>query len=191
MIHLAVLVLAGSSLVPAEQAPGSGVKAIGVYSLGLPGLQAIPAGRPRVRLWCHGGKLLGVMVPDEALQKPATTAQGRSLPSALLLRDGRCESGGGVSFGFLVPMKAWIFDNAVRAAPEERVTWLLDRFQGTVGDGRLKGVLVQVDIRHPGLSFSEAKVDVEALGEDQASFAEEKSWLEDVARSYSIVQSEP
>src|SRR5512141_2607756 len=111
MIHLAVLVLMGSSFVAAEQAAGPGVKAIGVYPLLLPGLQAIPAGRPRVYLWCHGMKLLGVMVPDERQQKAVTTAQGRSLPSALLLRDGRCGTdGGGVSFGFVVPMKAWIFD---------------------------------------------------------------------------------
>jgi hypothetical protein len=192
MIHLAVLVLLSSSFVPTEQAAGPGVKAIGVYPLFLPGLQAIPVGRPKVYLWCHGAKLLGVMVPDESQQKAVTTAQGRSLPSAILLRNGRCETdGGGVSFGFLVPMKAWIFDAAVRTAPEERTTWLLHRFQGTVSDRQLKGVLVQVDVSHPGFAFPEAKVEVGALGEEQASFADEKGWLEDVARTLSIVRGEP
>jgi len=192
MIHLAVLLLMSSGFVPAEQATGPGVKAIGVYPLLLPGLQAIPAGRPKVYLWCHGVKLLGVMVPDETQQKAVTTAQGRSLPSAVLLRNGRCESGGGgVSFGFLVPMKAWIFDTAVRTAPEERTTWLLHRFQGTVSDRQLKGVLLQVDVSHPGFAFPETKVEAEALGEEQASFADEKGWLEDVARTLSIVRSEP
>jgi hypothetical protein len=192
MIHLAVLLLMSSSFGPAEQAAGPGVKAIGVYPLLLPGLQAIPAGRPRVYLWCRGVKLLGVTVLDESQQKAVTTAQGRLLPPAVLLRDGRCETdGGGVSFGFLVPMKAWIFDTAVRTAPEERTTWLLHRFQGTVSDRQLKGVLVQVDVSHPGFGFPEAKVEAEALGEDQASFADEKGWLEDVSRTLSIVRSEP
>ena len=192
MIHLAVLVLATSSFVPAEPAAGTGVKAIGVYPLLLPGLQALPAGRPKVSLWCHGVKLLGVMVPDEPQQKAVATTQARSLPSAVLLRNGRCETdGGGVSFGFLVPIKAWIFDTAVRTAPEERTTWLLHRFQGTAIDRQLKGVLVQVDVSHPGFAFPEAKVEVEALAEDQASFADEKGWLEDVARTLSIVRGEP
>lgn len=192
MIHLAVLVLMSSSIVPAEQAAGPGVKAIGIYPLVLPGLQAVPAGRPRVHLWCHGVKLLGVMVPDESQQKSVASGQGRLLAPALLLRNGRCEAdGGGVSFGFLVPMKAWIFDSAVRTGPEERTTWLLHRFQGTVSDRQLKGVLVQVDVSHPGFAFPEAKVEVEALGEDQSSFADEKGWLEDIARTVSIVRGEP
>ncbi len=193
MIQLAVLLLMGASLVPAEAAVGPGVKAMGVYPLLLPGLQAVPAGRPKVRIWCQGAKLLGVMVPDESQQRAATTPQGKSLlPSALLLRDGRCEAeGGGVSFGFLLPMRAWIFDSTVRATPEERTTWLLHRFQGSVADHQLKGVLVQVDVNHPGFAFPETKVEVEALGEDQASFADEKTWLEDLARTFSVVRSEP
>jgi hypothetical protein len=198
MIHLAVLLLMGSSVAPAEQAVAPGVKAMGVYPLLLPGLQAVPAGRPKVRLWCQGGKLLGLMVPDESQpkaesqQKAVTPAQGRALVGALLLRDGRCESdGGGISFGFLLPMKAWIFDTAVRVPPEERTTWLLHRFQGAVSDGQLKGVLVQVDVNHPGFAFREAKVEAEAIGEEQASFADEKGWLEDVARVFSVVRSEP
>jgi len=191
MIQFAVLLLVGASVVPAEQPATSGVKSIGVYPLLLPGLQAIPAGRPKVQLWCRGAKLLGVMVPDDSQPKAIPAAQGRSLPSAVLLRDGRCEAdGGGVSFGFLVPMRAWIFDTA-RAAPEERTTWLLHRFQGTVSDRQLKGVLVQVDISHPGLAFREAKVEVDALGEEQASFADEKAWLEDIGRTLSIVRTEP
>jgi len=192
MIHLAVLLLMGSSAIAAEQAAGPGVKAIGVYPLLLPGLQSVPVGRPKVFLWCHGVKLLGVMVPEERQPKAVTTGQGRSLPPAILLRDGRCETdGGGVSFGFLVPMRAWIFDAAVRAAPEERTTWLLHRFQGSLSDRQLKGLLVQVDVGRPGFAFPEAKVEVEALGEAQASFADEKSWLEDVAQTFSVVRSEP
>ena len=191
MIHFAVLLLAGSSIVPAEQPTAAAVKAVGVYPLLLPGLQAIPAGRPTVHLWCRGTKLLGVMVPDESQPKVIPAAQGRSLPAAVLLRDGRCEAdGGGVSFGFLVPMRAWIFDTA-RAAPGERTTWLLHRFQGTVSDRQLKGVLVQVDISHPGLAFREAKVEVDAVGDEQASFADEKGWLEDVGRTLSLVRAEP
>jgi hypothetical protein len=133
------------------------------------------------------------MVPDESQLKPAvTTAQGRLLPSAILLRNGRCEQeGGAVSFGFLLPMKAWIFGTAVRAAPEERTTWLLHRFQGTMSDGQLKGVLVQVDVNQPGVAFPEAKVEVSALGEDQASFADEKAWLEGITRTLSLVRGEP
>ncbi len=191
MIQIAALLLVGASVVAAEQPAAPGVKAIGVYPLLLPGLQAIPAGRPTVRLWCRGTKLLGVMVPDDAQPKVIPAAQGRSLPSAVLLRDGRCETEGGVvSFGFLVPMRAWIFDTA-RAAPEERTTWLLHRFQGTVTDRQLKGVLIQVDINHPGLAFREAKVEVEALGEEQASFTDEKVWLDDVGRALSVVRAEP
>jgi hypothetical protein len=192
MIHLVALVLAGSNLVPAEQAAGSGVKALGVYPLLVPGLQAVPAGRPKLRLWCNGAKLLGVMVPEESQQKVVTTAQERSLPSAILLRDGRCDAdSGGVSFGFLLPVRAWIFDTAARTTPEVRTTWLLHRFQGTVSDRRLKGVLVQVDVSHPGLAFLEVKVEAGALGEDQASFTDEKGWLEDAARTLSVVHSEP
>jgi len=191
MIPLAVLILMGASAVPPEQAAMPGVKAVGIYPLFLPGLHAVPAGRPRVLLWCSGVKLLGVMVPDEPRQKTGTGAQSRSLPSAILLRDGRCEADGSVSFGFLVPVKAWIFDGAVRTPPEERTTWLLHRFQGTVSDRLLKGALVQADVSHPGFAFREAKVEVGTLVEDQASFADENGWLEDVARTFSLVHAEP
>ncbi|HXK11046.1 MAG TPA: hypothetical protein VMT70_15465 [Vicinamibacteria bacterium] len=191
MIQWGVLVLAGSSLVAADQAGGAGVKAIGVYPLLLPGLQAVAAGRPKVQLWCRGAKLVGIMVQDESQPKAAPAAQGRSLPSALPLRDGRCESNGGVSFGFLVPVKAWIFDTGARGGPEERTTWLLHRFQGTVSDRRLKGVLVQVDVSHPGFAFPETKVEVEAIGDDPPSFADEKAWLDEISRTFSVVRSEP
>jgi len=192
MIPLAVLVFMGSSLVPADQAPTHGVKAVGIYPLFLPGLQAVPAGRPRVLLWCSGAKLLGVMVPDESRQTGGSGAQSRALPSGILLRDGRCEAdGSGLSFGFLVPMKAWIFDNAVRTPPVERTTWLLHRFQGTLTDRLLKGALVQADVGHPGFAFRETKVEVGALPEDQASFPDENGWLEGVARTFSLVRAEP
>jgi hypothetical protein len=182
----------GASLVPADQAATPGVKAVGIYPLFLPGLQAVPAGRPKVLLWCSGVKLLGVMVPGEPRQKASTGAQGRTLPSAILLRDGRCEAdGSGVSFGFLVPMKAWVFEAAVRTPPEERTTWLLHRFQGTVSDRLLKGMLVQADVSHPGFAFREASVEVGTLAEDQASFADEKGWLEDMMRAFTLVHAEP
>lgn len=192
MIRLALLVLVGASLVSADQAATPGVNAVGIYPLFLPGVQADPAERPRVLLWCSGLKLLGVMVPGESRQKASTAAQSRSLPSAILLRDGRCEAdGSGISFGFLVPLKAWIFDTAVRTPPEERTTWLLHRFHGTVSDRLLKGVLVQADVNHPGFAFREANVEVGALAEDQASFADENGWREDVARTFSLVHAEP
>jgi hypothetical protein len=190
MTRLAVLVLTGASVLAADQAAQPGVKAIGVYPLFLPGLQAGPAGKPRVLLWCSGAKLLGVMVPGELGQKAA--GQGRSLPSGILLRDGRCEAdGSGISFGFLVPMKSWIFDSTVRTGPQERTTWLLHRFQGTAGDRLLKGVLVQADVSHPGLAFRETRVEVGALAEDQASFADETGWHEDVVRTFSLMHAEP
>jgi hypothetical protein len=192
MIPLAVLVLMGTSLVPADQAATPGVRAIGVYPLMLPGLQAVPAGRPRVLLWCSGAKLLGVMVPDESRPKAGSGASSRPSTSAILLRDGRCEAdGAGVSFGFLLPMKAWIFDTGARTAPVERTTWLLHRFQGSVSDRLLKGGLVQADVSHPGFAFREAKVEVGALDEDQAPYANENGWLEDVARAFSLVTAEP
>jgi hypothetical protein len=191
MNHLAVLVLLGSSLAAGEPAVGPGVKAMGVYPLVLPGLQAIPAGRPKVQLWCQGTRLLGVMVPDESSSKGATPAQGRVLPSAVLLRDGRCGSEGDASFGFLLPMRAWIFDGGARTAPEERTTWLLHRFQGLASERQLKGVLVQVDVNHPGFAFPEQKVEAESLGDEQASFPDEKSWLEAIGRTFSLVRGEP
>jgi hypothetical protein len=191
MIPLAAVVLMGASLVPADQAATPAVTALGVYPLSLPGLQALPAGRPRILLWCSGVKLLGVMVPDES-SRSGTVAESRSLPSAILLRDGRCEAdGGGISFGFLVPVKAWIFDTAVRTPPEEHTTWLLHRFQGTVSDHQLRGALVQADVSHPGFAFREAKVEVGALVEEQASFPDENTWLKNVARTFTLARAEP
>jgi hypothetical protein len=192
MIRLAVLVLMGGSLVQASPAASPGVRAVGIYPLYLPGLEAGPGARPRVLLWCSGVKLLGVMVPGELRAVGSTEAQGGALPSAFPLRDGRCKvDGGAVSFGFLVPMKAWVFDTGVRTPPQERTTWLLHRFQGTVGDRLLKGVLVQVDVRHPGFAFREANVEAMALASDQASFADENAWREDVTRTFSLERSEP
>ena len=189
MVPLVVLVLMSANLVVADQGAPPGVKAVGIYPLSLPGLQAVPAGRAKVLLWCSGVKLLGVMVPEEWRQKAGTGTQSRS---AILLRDGRCEAdGSSVSFGFLVPMRAWIFDTAARTPPEERTTWLLHRFQGTVSERQLKGALVQADVNHPGFAFRDAKVEVGALGEEQASFPDENGWLQDVARTFSVVHAEP
>jgi hypothetical protein len=58
---------------------------------------------------------LGVMVPgDFAAPVEVVPQQARPHRTAFLLRDGRCEADGRVSFGFLVPMKAWVFESAAR-----------------------------------------------------------------------------
>jgi hypothetical protein len=67
MIRLAVFVLMASGLATAEP---------GVYPLQLPGLQALPAGRSRVHLWCRGVKLLGVLVSDEQGREASTRLKG-------------------------------------------------------------------------------------------------------------------
>jgi hypothetical protein len=191
-VSLLVLVLIGSGLGSLAQAAEPGVTPFGVYPLLLPGLPTSPDAKPKVLLWCHGVKLVGVVVADEGRDKSAVAAQDRRAPTAFLLRDGRCEpNGSGVSFGFLLPLKAWVFGSPARTPPEERTAWLLHRFEGSVEAGLLKGVLVQVDVNHPGYSFRESRTEVGSLPEAQASFADESGWLGSVARTYSLAQREP
>lgn len=187
-----MLVLIGSSLGSVAQAAAPSVKPFGAYPFSLPGSAAIPGAKPKVLLWCHGVKLVGVMVPAEARDRSGSATQNRPAPTAFLLRDGRCEpDGSSVSFGFLVPLQAWVFEAPARTPPAERTAWLLHRFQGSVTAGLLKGVLVQVDVNHPGYSFRESRIEVDTLPEGQASFNDEKGWLDSVARTFSLAQSEP
>jgi hypothetical protein len=191
MMSLLMLVLIGSSLGSVVQAADPSVKPVGAYRFLLPGLAASPDAKPKVLLWCHGIKLVGLVVPDEGRDKGGIAPQNRPAPTAFLLRDGRCEpDGSSVSFGFLVPLKAWVFDSPGRT-PEERTAWLLHRFEGSVQAGQLKGVLVQVDVNHPGYSFQRHRIEVEVLPEGQASFTDENGWHGSVARTFSLAQSEP
>jgi hypothetical protein len=192
MIPLLVLVLTGTGLGSAAQAAEPAVKPLGAYPFILPGLPASPNARPKVLLWCHGAKLVGVVVPGEGRPRPGPEAQPPPAPTALLLRDGRCApDGSGVSFGFLLPVQAWVFESATRKPPAERTAWLLHRFEGSVQAGLLKGVLVQVDVNHPGYAFRESRLEVETLPEAQASFTDEGGWLGSVERAYSLAPSNP
>jgi hypothetical protein len=192
MIPLLVLVLIGSSLGSVAQAAEPSVTPRGAYPFLLPGLPATPDAQPKVLLWCQGVKLVGVVVPGEGRDKSGIATQNRPAPTACVLRDGRCKpDGSGVSFGFLLPLKAWVFESPARTPPEERTAWLLHRFEGSLQAGQLKGVLVQVDVNHPGYSFRESRIEADTLPEVQASFADENGWLGSVARSYSLAQSEP
>jgi hypothetical protein len=188
---LLVLVLVGCCLGQAAQAAEPSVKPVGAYSFRLPGLAASTDAKPRVLLWCHGVKLVGVVTPEGGHEDGGVVPQSKPLHAAFLVRDGRCEpDGGGVSFGFLVPLKAWVFESAGRGL-EGRTTWLLNRFRGTLHGGQLKGVLVQVDVNHPGYSFQEHKIEAEAAPDAQASFADESEWHASMARAFSFAQSEP
>ena len=192
MVSLLVLVLTGTGLGSAAQAAELSVRPLGAYPFLLPGLPSTLDAKPKALLWCHGVKLVGVVVPGEGRDGSGIAAQNRPAPTALVLRDGRCEpDGGGVSFGFLLPLKAWVFESPARTPPEERTAWLLHRFAGSLQAGVLKGVLVQVDVNHPGYSFRESRIEVDALPEAQASFTDENGWLGSVARTYSLAQSEP
>ena len=187
-----VLVLVGSGLGSAAQAAEPNVRPLGAYPFLLPGLTASPDAQPKLLLWCHGVKLVGVVVPPEGQGRSAAAAQHRPAPAAFLLRDGRCAPDGSrVSFGFLVPLQAWVFEALERALPEERTAWLLYRFEGSVTAGLLQGMLVQVDVGHPGYAFRESRIEAGALAESQASFADENGWLASVARTFSLAQSQP
>jgi hypothetical protein len=142
-------------------------------------------------LWCQGSKLVGVVVPDEKLNDCGSGSQKRSAARALLVRDGRCEGDGtSVSFGFLVSRKAWVFLEAGRA-PEERTVWLLNRFEGSLKAGQLKGAMVQVDVNHPGFPFQRKSVEAEALQMEQASFSDEAAWRGSMSQTYCLSASEP
>jgi len=182
-------VVAGLSSVSAASEPG--VKPVGVFPLLLPGDSVGGDTRPKAMLWCQGVTLMGVVVPDERSNDCGTASPKRLAPTAFLLRDGRCESDGTkVSFGFLVSRKAWVFESGGRT-PVERKVWLLHRFEGSLKAGQLKGVLVQVDIHHPGYSFERKSVEVEALPGEQASFADEPAWLGGIGQTYCLAAGEP
>jgi hypothetical protein len=95
-----------------------------------------------------------------------------------------------VSFGFLVSRKAWVFVEAGRA-PEGRTVWQLNRFEGSLKSGQLKGALVQVDVNHPGYPFQRKAVEAEALPMEQRSFADEAGWRTSMSQAYCLATSEP
>ncbi len=182
-----VLACLGSPTLAAEPA----VKPLGAFPFRLPGLTGSPDAQPSIQLWCHGLRLVGAVLPEGARAEPAGgAAAARPLRSAYLLRDGRCDADGSISFGFLVPLKAWVFESAGRGL-EERSTWLLYRFQGALASGQLKGTLVRVDIHHPGHAFQEQKVEAQATAESPAPYADENEWRGALARSYTLASSEP
>jgi hypothetical protein len=187
---LVVVVLASAGgLASARGGAGADVKPAGAYPFVLPGLSAGPDARPKALLWCQGANLMGVVVPDERSHDCGTASQKR--PTALLLRDGRCElNSGAVSFGFLVARKAWVFEGGGRV-PAEQTGWLLHRFEGSLKEGQLRGVLVQVDISHPGYAFEKKNVDVEALPAEQVSFADEAAWRSGIAQTFCLAAGGP
>jgi hypothetical protein len=193
MMSWRVLVITGIAgclaSVPAASEPG--VKPVGVYPFLLPGLVGSPDATPKALLWCQGGNLMGVVVPDEKTAECGSTPQKRPAPSAFLLRDGRCEPDGStISFGFLVSRKAWVYESAGRT-PEERTVWLLHRFEGSLKAGQLKGVLVQVDVNHPGYPFQRKSVEVEGLAAEQASFADDAAWHSGLAQTFCLAAGVP
>jgi hypothetical protein len=186
-----VLVGMASCLALVTVASGTGVKPIGAYPFALPGVLASPGSNPRALLWCQEGSLLGVVVLDEKSSDCVAAAQKRAAPKALLLRDGRCEAeGASVSFGFLVSRKAWVFEASGRVS-EQRDVWLLHRFEGSAKAGQLKGMLVQVDISHPGYPFQRKSVEADALLDEQASFADETAWRGGIAQTFCVAREEP
>lgn len=183
-----MLVLAGvaGGLGSVSAATDPGVRPVGVYPIVLPGLTAGPEVRPKALLWCRGADLLGVVVPDDTGNGCGNSSPKRVAPGAVLLRDGRCEAGGGtVSFGFLVSRKAWVFPSA-GGTPVERTVWLLHRFEGSVQSGQLKGTLVQVDIDHPGQPFQRKTIEAGSLTEQQASFADEAAWRGGIDQAFCV-----
>ncbi len=192
-MSLLMLVLISGWLGSAMQTAVPNVKPAGTYPFLLPGLPGSSEAEPKVMLWCDGITLVGVLVPEEEPQSEDTASQSGSVPAptALLLRDGRCEpEGGRVSFGFLVPLKAWVYESPERAL-DERTAWLLHRFEGSVQAGRLKGVLAQVDVNHPGYAFREYEIEVESLQEEQASFRDKTAWRGSMERRFRIARSGP
>jgi len=167
------------------------VKPVGVYPFQTPELLAKPDGQPKAMLWCQGTNLIGVVVPEDKRTDCGAGSQKRSAPSAILLRDGRCESEGGtVSFGFLVSRRAWVFEPS-RRAPTDRTVWLLFRFEGSVNAGQLKGRLVQADLSHPGYPFEQRSLAAQALSDEQASFTGEAAWRSRMAETFCLAAGEP
>ena len=166
------------------------VKPLGVFPFALPGTTASRDVQPKALLWCQGANLVGVLVP-ETKNVDCTAGPKRSAPRALLLRDGRCDAAGVVSFGLLVSRKAWVFDPTIKT-PQERTVWQLLRFDGSLKGSQLTGGLVQVDVNHPGLPFQKANVEAEALhGDEQASFADETAWRSGITQTYCLAAGEP
>jgi hypothetical protein len=185
---LVALVGCGSLSEGAEQA----VKPLGAFPFALPGSTPSPGGQPRAMLWCRGSSLVGVLVPDTNAIDCTAGGQKRSAPRAILVRDGRCDAeGGALSFGFLVPRKAWVFESTSRRTPQERTVWLLLRLEGSVKAGQLAGTLVQVDVSHPGLPFQRTKVEANALPDEQASFADETAWRGGIEQAFCLATGEP
>ncbi len=69
--------------------------------------------------------------------------------------------------------------------------WLLNRFEGLLKAGQLKGALVQVDVNHPGYAFQRKVVEADALQGEQASFNDEASWRGSMSQTYCLSTSEP
>jgi hypothetical protein len=188
LLLVAIVGLLGSGSEAAEQ----GVKPLGAFPFVLPGSTATRDAQPKALLWCQGANLLGVVVPEAKSIDCGASGQKRSAPRALLLRDGRCDAGGGaVSFGLLVSRKAWLFESSV-PKPQERTVWLLLRFEGSVKSGQLTGGLVQVDVNHPGMPFQKTSVEGGALSqEEQASFTDETTWRSGMTQTFCLAAGEP
>jgi hypothetical protein len=189
LLLVALAGCAGSWVEAAEQS----VKPLGTFPFALPGSTPSPDGQPRAILWCRGNGLVGVLAPETKAVDCSAAGQKRSAPRAFLLRDGRCDAeGGALSFGFLAPRKAWVFEGTSRRTPQERTVWLLLRFEGAVKAGQLTGTLVQVDVSHPGLPFQRTKVEADALPSgDQASFADEAAWRAGLEQAFCLATGEP
>jgi hypothetical protein len=182
-----------SSLVPLLTAAEPGVKPAGAFALSVPGLSSAPSAKSNALLWCQGPNLVGVVVLDD---KPADCGTGsgsqkRSAPKALLVRDGRCEAdGSSVSFGFLLSRKSWAFVEGAKA-PQERTVWLVNRFEGSLKAGQLRGAVVQVDVNHPGYPFQKKTVEADAMPTEQASFNDEPAWRASMWQTYCLSATEP
>jgi hypothetical protein len=186
-VALAVLACSCSSAVRAAEPT---VKPVGVFAFSLPGLSQRPEAKAKTLLWCQGANLVGVVVPD-AKSAECGTSPRRSVPSAVLLRDGRCDADGGtVSFGLLAARKAWVYEPSGRV-PVEHTVWLLHRFEGSLKTGQLTGVLVSVDVNHPGFPFEKRSIAAPALTEDQAPFADETAWRSGITQAFCLETGEP
>ena len=174
-----------------SSASETAVKPAGVYVFSLPGLSPSPEAKAKALLWCQGGNLVGVVVPDAQSKECGVASHRRSVPSALLLRDGRCESDGStVSFGLLASRKAWVYERSGRV-PVERKVWLLHRFEGSLKDGQLRGVLVHVDVNHPGYAFEKKSIEADSLSEEQGAFPDETAWRNGIAQAFCLEAGEP
>jgi hypothetical protein len=186
-----VLIGACSGLASLLSAADTGVKPAGVFPLTVPGLTSAPNAKSTALLWCQGSNLVGVVVPEDKPADCGTGSQKRSAVRALLVKDGRCEAEGTtVSFGFLMSRKAWAFVEGAKA-PQEKTVWLLNRFEGSLKAGQLKGAMVQVDVNHPGYAFQRKTVEADAVQTEQASFNDEPAWRASMWQAYCLSATEP